>query len=200
MTSPASGPAATAAFPSGSATTSAPRRPRSWPAIGPRSSLPIKSRSCKPPSACSGDDAEDIAPRFRSIHITAAAAQAVFGTATLPKYEAQTSKAFPGYDLLPDVIRGALVSLVFNRGPSLIGERRREMRSIQAAISFWSEGSPEDRAAHLPHLVSTIAAQFRSMKRLWIGKGLDGLIARREAEAKLVESALAPTVPEGSKT
>jgi len=33
--------------------------------------------------------------------------------------------------------------------------------------------------------------QLRSMKRLWVGKGLGGLIARREREAQLVESALA---------
>ena len=35
-----------------------------------------------------------------------------------------------------------------------------------------------------------IASQLRSMKRLWQGKGLDGLITRREAEAKLVESCI----------
>jgi GH24 family phage-related lysozyme (muramidase) len=29
------------------------------------------------------------------------------------------------------------------------------------------------------------------MKRLWINKGLDGLLKRREAEAKLVESTVA---------
>ena len=33
-----------------------------------------------------------------------------------------------------------------------------------------------------------IAKEFRNMKRIWIGKNLDGLLERREAEAKLVES------------
>jgi GH24 family phage-related lysozyme (muramidase) len=33
-----------------------------------------------------------------------------------------------------------------------------------------------------------IAQQFRDMKRIWIGKGLDGLLERRDAEANLVES------------
>ena len=35
-----------------------------------------------------------------------------------------------------------------------------------------------------------IADQLRSMKRLWINKGLDGLLRRREEEAKLVESCI----------
>jgi GH24 family phage-related lysozyme (muramidase) len=35
---------------------------------------------------------------------------------------------------------------------------------------------------------SKIAAQLRSMKRIWEGKGLDGLLERRDAEASLVAS------------
>jgi uncharacterized membrane protein YgaE (UPF0421/DUF939 family) len=33
-----------------------------------------------------------------------------------------------------------------------------------------------------------IAKEVRKMKRIWIGKGLDGLLERRETEAKLIES------------
>jgi GH24 family phage-related lysozyme (muramidase) len=33
-----------------------------------------------------------------------------------------------------------------------------------------------------------IAKELRKMKRIWQGKGLDGLLERRDAEAKLVES------------
>jgi GH24 family phage-related lysozyme (muramidase) len=35
-----------------------------------------------------------------------------------------------------------------------------------------------------------IAQEIRKMKRLWIGRGLDGLIQRREDEAALVESCI----------
>ena len=35
-----------------------------------------------------------------------------------------------------------------------------------------------------------IADQLRSMKRLWEGKGMGGLLKRRDAEADLVESCL----------
>jgi GH24 family phage-related lysozyme (muramidase) len=33
----------------------------------------------------------------------------------------------------------------------------------------------------------SIAREIRSMKRLWLNKGLDGLLERREAEAKQIE-------------
>jgi GH24 family phage-related lysozyme (muramidase) len=35
-----------------------------------------------------------------------------------------------------------------------------------------------------------IAKELRKMKRIWQGKGLDGLLERREAEAKLVETCI----------
>ena len=35
-----------------------------------------------------------------------------------------------------------------------------------------------------------IAVQLRLMKRLWVGKNLDGLLKRRDAEAELVESCI----------
>jgi GH24 family phage-related lysozyme (muramidase) len=58
--------------------------------------------------------------------------------------------------------------------------RRREMRAIRDAVP----------RGNLPE----IAAQLRSMKRLWERQGLDGLLKRREAEARLVESCIAPAI------
>jgi GH24 family phage-related lysozyme (muramidase) len=81
----------------------------------------------------SGSAAARLAPQFRDINITKAQADAVFFASTLPEYEAQTEEAFPGVDALPDAACGALVSLVFNRGTSLAGPRRREMQSIHDA-------------------------------------------------------------------
>jgi GH24 family phage-related lysozyme (muramidase) len=34
-----------------------------------------------------------------------------------------------------------------------------------------------------------MADLVRSMKRLWVGKGLDGLLRRRDEEAELIEKA-----------
>ena len=56
-------------------------------------------------------------------------------------------------------------------------DRRKEMRAIRGAVA---EGDLQE-----------IADQLRAMKRLWEGKGLDGLLKRRDAEADMVESAIA---------
>lgn len=115
------------------------------------------------------------------VRIARSAAEAVFTTRTLPLFELRTEQAFPGVDALPPDVRGALVSLVYNRGTSMVDgspdDRRREMRAIRVAVAAGD--------------LVEIAAQLRSMKRLWQGKGLGGLIARREEEAELVETAMA---------
>lgn len=41
-----------------------------------------------------------------------------------------------------------------------------------------------------------IAAEIISMKRFWQGKGLDGLLHRRDDEAKLVQGAKRSYLPE----
>ena len=98
----------------------------------------------------------------------------IFEKLTWPKFTKLAEKTFPGLaDLHPDAY-GVIISLVFNRGTSLVGEKRKEMASIKALI-------PKKD-------YKKIAKEFRNMKRIWIGKGLDGLLERREAEAKLVES------------
>jgi GH24 family phage-related lysozyme (muramidase) len=90
-------------------------------------------------------------------------------------------KAFPGVEHFPGKVQGALMSLVFNRGTSVKGERRTEMKTIQDLVK---PGRPDAQT------LRQIAGALREMKRLWVNKGLDGLIARREAEARLVESAI----------
>lgn len=115
------------------------------------------------------------------LRISREAAAQVFDTRTLPLYELRTVQAFPGMEALPGDARGALVSLVYNRGTSMVDDsredRRREMRAIRAAVAIGN--------------LAEIAAQLRAMKRLWEGRGLHGLIARREQEARLVEAAMA---------
>ena len=120
-------------------------------------------------------------PELSDLRIPRSAAEQVFDARMLPLFELRTAQAFPGVDALPEDARGALVSLVYNRGTSMIDnssdDRRREMRAIRAAVAAGD--------------LAAIAAQLRAMKRLWQGKGPGGLIARREQEAQLVESALA---------
>jgi GH24 family phage-related lysozyme (muramidase) len=63
--------------------------------------------------------------------------------------------------------------LVFNRGTKLTGDSRIEMRNIKTLIPLKK--------------YKEIASEIKKMKRLWRGKNLDGLLERRDAEAKMVE-------------
>lgn len=98
----------------------------------------------------------------------------IFNNITWYKFSKLAETVFPGLNELCDDAYGAIVSLVFNRGASLSGNKRTEMRKIKDLI-------PKKN-------YKEIANQIRSMKRLWIGKNLDGLLSRREDEAKLVET------------
>jgi len=100
----------------------------------------------------------------------------IFNTLTWPKFATLAEHAFPGLDQLCDNAYGAIVSLVFNRGTGMSGDSRQEMRNIRDLVP------KKDYKG--------IANELRKMKRIWEGKGLDGLIARREAEAKLVETCI----------
>jgi GH24 family phage-related lysozyme (muramidase) len=100
----------------------------------------------------------------------------IFENLTWKKFAGLAQKTFPLLEELHEDAYGAIVSLVFNRGTKLDGDSRREMRTIKELIPLKNYQS--------------IAWEFRSMKRLWEGKGLDGLVRRREAEAKLVENAI----------
>jgi GH24 family phage-related lysozyme (muramidase) len=124
----------------------------------------------------SGDQASQRASEFSDIRIQRADAEQVFKERTLPLYSQRTENAFPGLDQLPAAVQGALVSLVFNRGPGMNGDSRSEMRAVRDAVA---DGNLQE-----------IADQIRSMKRLWEGKNLGGLLKRRDAEADLVESAI----------
>jgi GH24 family phage-related lysozyme (muramidase) len=124
-----------------------------------------------------GIAARNRAVQFKDIKIKRKDAEAVFLERNIPLYSLKTEMAFPGVTKLPPDAQGALVSLVFNRGTSMEGDRRSEMRAIRDAVA---KGDLQE-----------IAKQLRSMKRLWANKGLDGLLVRREEEAKLVESCMA---------
>ena len=131
-------------------------------------------------AACLGKKslaAKKLTPGVHDISVPWMAASAVFFALTVPRFYRQAVAAFPGLEKLPGDAQGALVSLVFNRGGSLKGSRRTEMKAIHDLVPRGD--------------LKGIAAQLRLMKRLWVGKGLDGLLKRREEEAKLVESAVA---------
>ncbi len=100
----------------------------------------------------------------------------IFLNVTWPKFSKLAESVYPGLDKLCDNAYGAIVSLIFNRGSSLKGSRRIEMRNIKNLIP------KKDYKG--------IANELRKMKRIWVGKGVDGLLNRREDEAKMVETCI----------
>lgn len=123
-----------------------------------------------------GRSARGLIPGVKDIRIPWQSALSVFKSHTLPIFADQTNRAFPGADRLHPDAYGALVSLVFNRGADLSGSRRLEMKNIRALV-------PKKN-------YKAIAFEIRKMKRLWVNAGVDGLLKRREDEAKLVESCI----------
>lgn len=126
-------------------------------------------------SGLKADAAKKTLARLSAINITFDDSKAVFSKSTLPRYAAATRKAYPGVEkLLPDA-QAALLSLVYNRGTSMSGSRRKEMAAIKPLVL------QQDYAA--------IAQEIKKMKRLWEGSGLSGLLKRRDDEADLVSNA-----------
>jgi len=125
-----------------------------------------------------GLQGKEYTQKYKNIGITVTWEQAIsmFNELTWSKFSRLAEKTFPELDNLCDDAYGAIVSLVFNRGSSLVGDSRIEMRKIKNLI-------PQKN-------YKEIAKQKRNMKRLWVGKNLDGLLSRREDEAKLVESCM----------
>jgi hypothetical protein len=83
----------------------------------------------------SGEAAHQRAAEFSDIKVTWDDAVEVFKNRTLPLYSQRTEDAFPGVDQLPANAQGALVSLVFNRGAGMDGDRRKEIRAVRDAVA-----------------------------------------------------------------
>jgi hypothetical protein len=64
-----------------------------------------------------------------------------------------------------------LISLVFNRGASFDGDRRREMRRIRELLDAG--------------MMDSVPEQLEAMTRLWDPAKEGGVIARRKREATL---------------
>jgi hypothetical protein len=128
-----------------------------------------------------GAAAQAAAARVGDIVVPWDAADAVFRGRMLPRETARTLEAFPGAEALSPDSLGALVSLVFNRGAGMQGDRRREMRDIRDAIAA-------RKFADVPPLI-------RAMKRLWPTS--TDLRDRRDEEALLFAAGLAVGQPSG---
>jgi len=130
-----------------------------------------------------GYNAKNLIRGLKDITIPWDLALKVFNNKTVTKFYNLTRQTFPNFDNLPEDAKGGLVSLVFNRGNALEGDRRREMKLIRDGMKLVSTF---DQKA-----LTFIANQIRNMKRIWIGGSIEkGMSRRRDAEAKLIEDSL----------
>ena len=130
-------------------------------------------------SGITGNNAQHLATAASDIYVPFNAAKLVFENCDIPRVAVLTENTFQNTGARSADSFGALVSLVFNRGTSTTDTtpgNRLEMRQIRDAMQ-----SSDFRL--IPGLI-------RAMKRLWVGKGLDGLLARRDAEADLFQAGL----------
>lgn len=135
----------------------------------------VELEKLKKVSGLKSDDAAKALNRVKSITVNFDEAKQVFSESTLPRYAALSRKVYPGIELLLPDVQAALLSLVYNRGGSMSGSRRKEMAAIKPLV--------------LQQDYAGIAHEIQKMKRLWEGRGLSGLLRRRDDEADLVLNA-----------
>jgi hypothetical protein len=109
--------------------------------------------------------------QVNDITVPLLAAVKVFLQRMMPEHIDRTRTTYPTLDALPPHRRTVLISLVFNRGNALEGDRRREMKRIQELLK---EGS-----------LDPVAEQLEAMTRLWDPASEGGVIGRRLHEARL---------------
>lgn len=127
-------------------------------------------------SGFKGQSAKNLVARRKWIVTPLPLAMDVLQDPTLIRYYNIARRAFPGLENMPQPVIDALVDLVYNRGGSMMGTARVEMRTIRDVCI----PQRDDRC---------VANQLRVMKRVWAGAKLGkGLMARREDEARLIES------------
>ena len=123
-----------------------------------------------------GNNAKNKLSTVRHIELSWSNAMNAFTRWTLPKFWRLSNGVWPGLDGLKEQAQIALVSIVFNRGTSVKGSSRIEMKNIKAFV--------------IKKDYPGIAREIRSMKRLWSSKNMSGLIKRRDVEADMVESCI----------
>lgn len=106
----------------------------------------------------------------------------VYEEKVLPRYRAMANDAFPALPALDPYTEGAIISMVYNRGPSYTkkGDKR--------ASDLRKKHFMEIREAVFKHDTKAIAAVLRKMKSEHTDPSTKkGLHRRRDSEAKLIE-------------
>ncbi|MGJ4927909.1 hypothetical protein ACQR1I_21895 [Bradyrhizobium sp. HKCCYLS2038] len=145
-----------------------------WKGYIPDSDIKTLSMACD----VIGNDANNLRPKLSNIRVPWDVANRQFLEKVLPVYVAATLNSLSNANELSDDSLGALVSLVYNRGPSFrnVGPRYTEMRRISRLMADKS--------------FSSIPEQFLAMRRLWTTPDVIGVATRRQLEALLFKEGL----------
>lgn len=132
-------------------------------------------------SDCTGDTSVSAAKKdvsdLQDILFLWAIAIDEFDNYEVPVYYQLTLRTFPGLDKLSNNAISACVSIVYNRGSSMVGASRIDMRNLRDAVA---EGNYQAMATAVEHMKITMASS-------WKAEGTyAGLCARRDVEAKLI--------------
>lgn len=122
-----------------------------------------------------GASAKRAIENLQDVRISLSKAKKVFRYSSLYEYARRALRAYPGLEQLEPAAQSAIVSLVFNRGVSMRGASRQEMLNIKELVQACDHDG--------------IADEIVSMKRIWAGRNLGGLLKRRDAEAAMVRGA-----------
>lgn len=128
-----------------------------------------------------GETARDKLPNVKSIVIGWNEAVEVFDNSIMPATMDSVLKSFPGSDDLPSLCFGAMVALVYNRGPGILGPSRIEMKTIRSLIpnkQYWNK---------IPILFGSM---IQTMKSSWGSPTDSNVSGRRLFEAALFAKGL----------
>jgi Phage lysozyme len=126
-------------------------------------------------SGITGARAYRLIPHLYDILVSLEIGTRVFDNVDVAREFSNCKRAFSGFENLRPNAQAALISLSFNRGTSMIGPSRLEMRNIRALVPNKDYDG--------------IAQQLRAMVHVWKGTSIyAGMYRRRFAEAKLVET------------
>lgn len=99
-----------------------------------------------------------------------------FNTQEVPNYYQTALRVFPGLDNLSINAQSSVLSVTYNRGFSMIGASRVDMRNLRTAVA---NGDYKAMSAAILHMNVTMASSWKS-------EGIyAGMVVRRKAEATL---------------
>lgn len=125
----------------------------------------------------SGKAAKALCATMQDITIPWLTAASEFNVYEVPNYWSLTRRTFPGFDNLRLNAQGALVSLVYNRGSSLSGPSRVDMRTIRDAVKTKDYDAMAEAETHM----------LVTCGNSWRNAGIyDGMKTRRTSEANLI--------------